>query len=461
MSKLIKPEGYHAALDLQQTEIAIKKIKDFFLSSISSELRLRRVTAPLFVLKGLGMNDDLNGVERPVTFPIKDMDEAQASGMATGSLKTSVKVAKIYKNLNLMNGQVSENTEVTFAANNIPQETFTANGQTYSYLALNYLLVATGHQTDATSYHFVRVTLCMFALLFVLDLLRDGKLTEALMNMYIGLSVLAFSLVTLLFDTGGALPMEIVFAVGIAMTAAIFIFRRNWALATTAGGMAVVYLIPPLTGTAETVPLGVVALIAGAALMVYSMLGAILGEKGERILNRDRARFAVDSGKDYSVLLVATAGMFTASMVGLDSSLFDMSPAFCVPGLFLSAVTCIAALYSMFHGRPGTCIYLLSMALVSATWDAAVILGAEADPHILTIGAFLLLISVFPLVVRGFHVLAATAALSSAVIILGILTGTEIVWTAGLLIYSVVTLIYAVNRWIGGEIGRAPLPTMV
>ena len=78
MSHLIKPENYHALLDLQQTEIAIKKIKDFFLSSISTELRLRRVTAPLFVLKGLGMNDDLNGVERPVTFPIKDMNEAQA-----------------------------------------------------------------------------------------------------------------------------------------------------------------------------------------------------------------------------------------------------------------------------------------------------------------------------------------------------------------------------------------------
>ena len=54
MSHLIKPENYHALLDLQQTEIAIKKIKDFFLSSISTELRLRRVTAPLFVLKGLG-----------------------------------------------------------------------------------------------------------------------------------------------------------------------------------------------------------------------------------------------------------------------------------------------------------------------------------------------------------------------------------------------------------------------
>lgn len=78
MSYLITPEKYRALLDLQQTELAIKKIKDFFLSSISTELRLRRVTAPLFVLKGLGMNDDLSGTERPVTFPIKDIDDARA-----------------------------------------------------------------------------------------------------------------------------------------------------------------------------------------------------------------------------------------------------------------------------------------------------------------------------------------------------------------------------------------------
>lgn len=78
MSKLIIPQSYKALLSLQQTEIAIKQIKDFFLSSISTELRLRRVTAPLFVLKGLGMNDDLSGAERPVTFPIKDMGDAEA-----------------------------------------------------------------------------------------------------------------------------------------------------------------------------------------------------------------------------------------------------------------------------------------------------------------------------------------------------------------------------------------------
>ena len=78
MSNLIIPADYQPALDLKQTEQAIKKIKDFFLQSLSTELRLRRVTAPLFVLRGLGMNDDLNGVERAVNFPIKDMDEARA-----------------------------------------------------------------------------------------------------------------------------------------------------------------------------------------------------------------------------------------------------------------------------------------------------------------------------------------------------------------------------------------------
>ena len=78
MDNLMKPEGYQALLDLKQTELAIKKIKDFFLNSLSTELRLRRVTAPLFVLRGLGLNDDLNGVERPVAFPIKCMDESVA-----------------------------------------------------------------------------------------------------------------------------------------------------------------------------------------------------------------------------------------------------------------------------------------------------------------------------------------------------------------------------------------------
>ena len=78
MSNLIIPKDYKAALDLKQTELAIKQIKDFFLRSFSTELRLRRVTAPLFVLRGLGLNDDLNGIERPVSFPIKDMNESMA-----------------------------------------------------------------------------------------------------------------------------------------------------------------------------------------------------------------------------------------------------------------------------------------------------------------------------------------------------------------------------------------------
>ncbi len=72
------PQDYTQLLNTLETEQAIKEIKDFFQQNLSTALRLRRVTAPLFVLRGLGLNDDLSGVERPVHFPIKDMGDQVA-----------------------------------------------------------------------------------------------------------------------------------------------------------------------------------------------------------------------------------------------------------------------------------------------------------------------------------------------------------------------------------------------
>lgn len=71
--KLIVPRGYHPLLDLKITEKAIKVVKDGFEAGLSSELRLKRVTAPLFVLKNTGINDDLNDLEKKVSFEIRDM----------------------------------------------------------------------------------------------------------------------------------------------------------------------------------------------------------------------------------------------------------------------------------------------------------------------------------------------------------------------------------------------------
>lgn len=72
------PKNYKSILSLHETEKAIKKIKDFFQLNLSLELDLVRMTAPLFVLKGTGINDDLNGIEKPVSFRIKGMDGQEA-----------------------------------------------------------------------------------------------------------------------------------------------------------------------------------------------------------------------------------------------------------------------------------------------------------------------------------------------------------------------------------------------
>ena len=77
--RLIIPEGYRNLLgNVENTEKAIKSVKDMFQQNLSAQLALLRVTAPMVVLSGTGLNDELNGVERPVNFPIRNMDERRA-----------------------------------------------------------------------------------------------------------------------------------------------------------------------------------------------------------------------------------------------------------------------------------------------------------------------------------------------------------------------------------------------
>lgn len=71
MESLFLPKSYKSTLDVQTTEMAIKFIKDHFQIDLSAELKLSRVTAPMMVLSGTGINDDLNGIEKPVNFAIK------------------------------------------------------------------------------------------------------------------------------------------------------------------------------------------------------------------------------------------------------------------------------------------------------------------------------------------------------------------------------------------------------
>ena len=70
---LLKPMAYKSELGIRETEVAIKHLKDFFEGTLSKELNLTRVSAPLFVQPETGTNDNLNGVERPVAFDVKDV----------------------------------------------------------------------------------------------------------------------------------------------------------------------------------------------------------------------------------------------------------------------------------------------------------------------------------------------------------------------------------------------------
>ena len=78
MDNLKIPKDYKSALNLYDTQIGIKTVKDFFQTQLAKELHLLRVSAPLFVEPSSGLNDNLNGVERPVSFGIKEQGDAPA-----------------------------------------------------------------------------------------------------------------------------------------------------------------------------------------------------------------------------------------------------------------------------------------------------------------------------------------------------------------------------------------------
>lgn len=75
MGELLIPEGYRSPLTIRETEVAIKEVKDHFERALAKSLHLTRVSAPLFVKPQTGLNDNLNGVERPVAFGIKEQDD--------------------------------------------------------------------------------------------------------------------------------------------------------------------------------------------------------------------------------------------------------------------------------------------------------------------------------------------------------------------------------------------------
>ena len=94
---LIIPKNYRNILGgVEQTEKAIKAVKDMFQVNLSAQLALLRVTAPMMVLSGQGLNDDLNGVERPVRFPVKSMNEAPAEVVHSLAKWKRLKLAELH-----------------------------------------------------------------------------------------------------------------------------------------------------------------------------------------------------------------------------------------------------------------------------------------------------------------------------------------------------------------------------
>lgn len=140
---LILPNRYKRKLLPETTEVAIKIIKDEFQRRLAEALDLRRVTAPLFVMSGTGLNDDLNGVERAVNFPVKALGDRNAEVVHSLAKWKRVKLAAydiaagfgLYTDMNAIRADEElDNLHSLYVDQWDWEKTITANDRTLDYL---------------------------------------------------------------------------------------------------------------------------------------------------------------------------------------------------------------------------------------------------------------------------------------------------------------------------------------
>ena len=155
MSHLILPSGYKPILYPMETQRAIKKIKDYFQDELAYHLKLRRVSAPLFVLPGSGLNDNLNGTERRVSFTLKDMNEQTAEIVQSLAKWKRYALGKygieagrgLYTDMNaIRRDEELDNLHSVYVDQWDWEKTITREERTREYL----------HQTVVTIYHAIR-----------------------------------------------------------------------------------------------------------------------------------------------------------------------------------------------------------------------------------------------------------------------------------------------------------------
>ncbi len=328
------------------------------------------------------------------------------------------------------------------------------------WCGLNYVLIASGIGNNVMEYHWVRIVICAFSLLYVRHLLSIGMLTEGMMSLFIGASSMAFSISVAVFDVEGAVALEIIFAIGILMTAILFIIKRSWFLAIAAAGIGVVYMLPVITNTGATYPLGAIALSTGSALVIVSQLGLMLGARGDKILDSTISPVKHAPESDYASLMICTAGMFTAGLLLLMEGLYGLSLSFTVSELFLSAMALCAAAFAIYAGRVDMTLLIMCAAMPAMAVEIAMVMGWNTGMELQILTTLFGSVAALAMYAGGNRPMAFVAAATAILSILGCLTGIWNLCVAGTLIFAVGTIVYAGNKWFGAETGRIPIPAL-
>jgi len=319
---------------------------------------------------------------------------------------------------------------------------------------------------DPAAYHFTRIFLAVFVLMFALHLFFREIVTEGLVILYTAVSCAAFSICALVLGLDGDATTDAIMAPGILLAALMFFHRRNYLLGAATIAFTVAFVLGQLFGSAAGHQATGVCLVAAGVLYIYYACGnLILSETGRNLLRVTQNQVLPPEApdRDHAYELVAVAGFFVFSTLMIQlgyqfAAVPTPSRSICVAELFLALTAVGFAVYALVRGIVLEGTLMLVFGLSCSIFSAIVLVGYTPS---LAVDFFVGVVAVvvgISFVLRGERLLMVGTLLLAAGELTATLLGAFVLGGYAILAGAVCLGYFAVSSWIVLETGRDLLP---
>lgn len=336
---------------------------------------------------------------------------------------------------------------------------YVTSGILLLWMGFNYILYNMNTLFDMSAFLMVSIILSIPPLIFVKSMLKESKISEAMLTFVITTSTLIISVTELIY--GEKLPdlTYTMFFMAAIICMITFLKRRNIPMSLASLSLIFSFIMQIVFVNPYTITSGILYIISGTILMSDTFLDVFIGDKLNKHIFRNDVGALVH--RSDPVLAIVPFMMYLMSLTCLMFTFEDATAGFCTLNIFLSIILLLSSFYCMMHGDAYSMPVVLMVSVIALTDSFAFIMNAGDSYIIYTPIIIIGLISAPSYLTNGRVALGVTCLLCGILTLIGIMASSWLFVWIGFGILGLISFIYAVNMWLAHDIGIRPLKTFL